>query len=984
MKRLLLIPILLLSGVSISQVAMTGTGSYTQNFDGLASTGTNIAWTDNTTIPNWFSQRTGTGTTYKADNGGSNAGGLNSYGTTAATERSIGSIGSGNATAGDFAHGLLFQNTSSGNIGTITVSYTMEQWRDGGAATPAAQSITFWYKVSSSMISTLNPNVNTTWTQVTALTGTSPIFINTGSGAVLDGNLIANKVSLSNIVIPGLTLAAGEYLMVKWDDPNQTGNDHGLSIDDVTVSWVSAVTCNTTNTINVSTCESYTVPSNDETYFTSGTYHDTIPNAALCDSIITINLTIKHNTTATIDTVSCATSYTVPSGDEMYMIAGTYHDTIPNAAGCDSILTINLSFVPSITYYADSDGDGLGNPAVSQPGCSPINNYVTNSNDCDDTNPAIGLATIYYADADTDGLGDPNAPATLCAPTAGYVINNTDCNDANSAIGVAQTYYEDLDGDGYGNAAVSQTICTPPANYVSDNTDCNDNNNAVHPGATEIPNNGIDEDCNGSDLNTLGATLGMYQFEGNTCAVPLWNVTAQPTNATFGSYGVEDTTVLTCSQAANVLNFSGFNTTTVVDLTQYYHFSITPANCYGLDLNRIIFKHKTSNSGLTPIVHLRSSLDNFTADIATKQLPNSNYKTDTINLGAAFDNVTSAIEFRWYITEIGSATATYRHDDVTVIGNINALATQTYYADTDGDGFGDPAATITACSAPVDYVLDNTDCNDTNAEEFPGAVWYADTDNDGFGDAGSSIISCTQPGNYVSDSTDCNDTDNQIGSIVMYYVDADGDGFGDATDLGTNSCTPIAGSVTNADDCDDTDNQVNPNATEVCDGFDNNCDGNIDEGLLQVIFYEDADNDTYGDVNSTVTDCTQPAGYVTNSTDCDDTNAAIHPGATDNTGNGVDENCDGVDGVLGIEESILAHLNVYPNPGTSSVVLNMTEGWAGFQVTFVSVDGKEIALTAAKSSATELEFNTSTLVSGVYFIRLTSASGTALVRWVKN
>lgn len=816
---------------------------------------------------------------------------------------------------------------------------------------------------------------------------TSPIsaslFVNAVPGAVEPAPTVTNTSGTATF-----TAFASIFMRQAGNGTSGTGN---LQIDEIRAgsTWASVTPagvapCNTTNTINVSICESYTVPSNDETYFTSGTYHDTIPNAALCDSIITINLTIKHNTTATIDTVSCATSYTVPSGDEMYMIAGTYHDTIPNAAGCDSILTINLSFVPSITYYADSDGDGLGNPAVSQPGCSPINNYVTNSNDCDDTNPAIGLATIYYADADTDGLGDPNAPATLCAPTAGYVINNTDCNDANSAIGVAQTYYEDLDGDGYGNAAVSQTICTPPANYVSDNTDCNDNNNAVHPGATEIPNNGIDEDCNGSDLNTLGATLGMYQFEGNTCAVPLWNVTAQPTNATFGSYGVEDTTVLTCSQAANVLNFSGFNTTTVVDLTQYYHFSITPANCYGLDLNRIIFKHKTSNSGLTPIVHLRSSLDNFTADIATKQLPNSNYKTDTINLGAAFDNITSAIEFRWYITEIGSATATYRHDDVTVIGNINALATQTYYADTDGDSFGDPAAAITACSAPVDYVLDNTDCNDTNAEEFPGAVWYADTDNDGFGDAGSSIISCTQPGNYVSDSTDCNDTDNQIGSIVMYYVDADGDGFGDATDLGTNSCAPIAGSVTNADDCDDTDNQVNPNATEVCDGFDNNCDGNIDEGLLQVIFYEDADNDTYGDVNSTVTDCTQPAGYVTNSTDCDDTNSAIHPGATDNTGNSVDENCDGVDGVLGIEESILAHLNVYPNPGTSSVVLNMTEGWAGFQVTFVSVDGKEIALTAAKSSATELEFNTSTLVSGVYFIRLTSTSGTALVRWVKN
>ena len=149
-------------------------------------------------------------------------------------------------------------------------------------------------------------------------------------------------------------------------------------------------------------------------------------------------------------------------------------------------------------------------------------------------------------------------------------------------------------------------------------------------------------------------------------------------------------------------------------------------------------------------------------------------------------------------------------------------------------------------------------------------------------------------------------------------------------------------------------------------------------------YYEDTDNDTYGDAGSTITDCIQPAGYVTNDDDCDDTNAAIFPGAADNTGNGVDENCDGVDGVLGIEEAILANLNVYPNPGTTSVVLNMNNGWNGFQVTFAGVDGKEISLTSIQKSANELEFNTGSLVSGVYFIRLTSASGTALVRWVKN
>ncbi|WP_223274627.1 hypothetical protein, partial [Salibacter halophilus] len=93
--------------------------------------------------------------------------------------------------------------------------------------------------------------------------------------------------------------------------------------------------------INETACSSYTVPSGDETYTTSGTYMDTIPNAAGCDSVLTINLTIQ-NTTATITEIACD-SYTVPSGDETYSASGSYMDTIPNSAGCDSILTINLT-----------------------------------------------------------------------------------------------------------------------------------------------------------------------------------------------------------------------------------------------------------------------------------------------------------------------------------------------------------------------------------------------------------------------------------------------------------------------------------------------------------------------------------------------------------------------------------------------------------------------------------------------------------------
>ncbi|WP_170265193.1 hypothetical protein, partial [Salibacter halophilus] len=68
---------------------------------------------------------------------------------------------------------------------------------------------------------------------------------------------------------------------------------------------------------------------------------DTIPNAAGCDSIMTINVTINQPTTSTITTTACG-SYAAPSG-QILTTSGTYTDVIANAAGCDSTITINLT-----------------------------------------------------------------------------------------------------------------------------------------------------------------------------------------------------------------------------------------------------------------------------------------------------------------------------------------------------------------------------------------------------------------------------------------------------------------------------------------------------------------------------------------------------------------------------------------------------------------------------------------------------------------
>jgi len=237
MKIKLLIFCLLFSVVGFAQpVDMSTTASYTQNFNSLTSNGT---WTDDLTLPSWYAKKTQSGTlSYSISNGVTTTGGLYSFSapTAAASDKALGTLVT--ATTGEFAIGLQLKNTSGNAITNFSVAYTGEQYR---VESSVAQSLRFWYKVSTTPIADLQVNNNSTWTEVVALKFTSPKFSSGGAG--LDGNVAANRVVIPSVTFPSLSIPNNSYIMIKWDDVNDPGSDHALAIDDLTVNWTTVPLC---------------------------------------------------------------------------------------------------------------------------------------------------------------------------------------------------------------------------------------------------------------------------------------------------------------------------------------------------------------------------------------------------------------------------------------------------------------------------------------------------------------------------------------------------------------------------------------------------------------------------------------------------------------------------------------------------------------------------------------------------------------------
>jgi hypothetical protein len=256
------------------------------------------------------------------------------------------------------------------------------------------------------------------------------------------------------------------------------------------------------------------------------------------------------------------------------------------------------------------------------------------------------------------------------------------------------------------------------------------------------------------------------------------------------------------------------------------------------------------------------------------------------------------------------------------------------FEDLDGDGFG--AGPIrAACGLPEDAALKDGDCDDGDAGRAPGleercdgadndcndvvdddaidaAPYAADLDGDGWGDGGVAWLCAPIQG--LAPYGDCDDTDplsspdgvevcdgldnDCDGALdedpldgLDWAVDLDGDGWGDSAAVV--ACTAPEGFGAPGD-CDDGDGAVSPSADELCDGVDQDCDGDIDESAWDAPTWAlDLDGDGFGDPAWAVTRCDGPSGYVPDAQDCDDGDPAVNPLGVEVCGDGLDSDCDG-------------------------------------------------------------------------------------------
>jgi hypothetical protein len=421
--------------------------NYTQDFNTL----TNGTWTNNSTLIGWYARTDATATiaTYGANTGTTVAGGLYAFGvagTNPITERALGMASSNGFTGasgtGKGYYGWRLRNNTGASISSITVTWTGEQWRKESNAT--SHSLNLFYQTGT----TVTDLIAGTWTAAPS-TFTTPIF-NPAAAAALDGNAPANRVASISVTIT-VAIAAGDEIMLRWEDLNDAGNDHLMAIDDVIISASSSTPTVVTLADNGTQVAIGNVPQGTTNHILS-TFQTTVANSAatlttaafatsgtyLAADIVANGFTLWRNSTANnfatataIGTLSSATGFgetltfslsptvSLPVGTSYFWVTANIAATAiaGNTIRINAIANTALSF-SSGTKSGSASVAGLQTITLTPPavpgsltrGCTTNTTQVLNW-----TAPATGSYDGYLLVVREGGV--PNAVTSIFVPT---------------------------------------------------------------------------------------------------------------------------------------------------------------------------------------------------------------------------------------------------------------------------------------------------------------------------------------------------------------------------------------------------------------------------------------------------------------------------------------------------------------------------------------------------------------------------------------
>ncbi len=437
--------------------------------------------------------------------------------------------------------------------------------------------------------------------------------------------------------------------------------------------------------------------------------------------------------------------------------------------------------------------------------------------------------------------------------------------------------------------------------------DCNDGNASIHPGATEVTADGTDQDCDGLEACFTDADHDSY---GSSIAPVTLSADLHCAAAGTSPVGTD------CNDGNAAINPGA---TEVCDVAN------TDEDCDGLA--------DDADASATGKATWYTDADHDTFGNAGTAALRCHPLPDQVANGADCNDANAAIHPG--ATEVCDASNTDEDcNGLADDADVAAAGKTPWYVDADHDTYGNPALSALRCHPALGEVANDLDCNDASAAVHPGATevcdasstdedcngladdadpaatgkttWYADADGDHYGNPGASALRCHPVGSQIVDGTDCDDTnpaihpgapegiadgvDENCDGEELCYGDVDNDHYGTgATVLTTDIACAAAGHATVSTDCNDDDANVHPGATEVAaDGIDENCDGSE-------ACYTDLDHDTYGTPATTLSSnlgCSA-TGLSVRDDDCDDGNAAINPGALE-VCDGIDNDCNGV------------------------------------------------------------------------------------------